>query len=234
MYCSHCGKEIRDDAAFCPYCGTAQGGNNETSAGTKNGQTNDGDQAMESSQADYAGQTNAGQTNAKTAFTGRTHNQEVDILQAHLHWVTLMPFLPIAVVVLIASAFGGPLIVFGLIAAVIIMIDPIIKYATTTVKFTNKRLIGKQGFLKTQDLDAPLNKINNVYVNSDMWGKIFGYGALVISTSSGEYKYQRIQKPEDFKNALMKQIDQFENDQIREQAMQMAAAMNSAMNGFDN
>ena len=30
MYCSDCGKEIRDSAKFCPYCGTTVAANAET------------------------------------------------------------------------------------------------------------------------------------------------------------------------------------------------------------
>ncbi len=33
MFCKNCGKEINDDASFCPYCGTRQGiGRNEKSS----------------------------------------------------------------------------------------------------------------------------------------------------------------------------------------------------------
>ncbi len=236
MYCRNCGKEIKSDAAFCPYCGTAQVMGDVASAGADTGQTTYSGQRNYSGQGNYGNRKNyAGQTNMNTTYSNTLDDKEVVIEQARLHWVVLMPYLPLAVLIMIVlTALEADLIVLGIIGAVALMADPIVKYATTTLKFTNKRLIGKQGFLKSQNLDAPLNKINNVYVNSDLWGKMLGYGVLVISTSSGEYKYKCIQKPEDFQNALMQQIDQFENDQIRKQAMQMAAAMNSAMNGYNN
>lgn len=43
-----------------------------------------------------------------------------------------------------------------------------IRYATTKLGFTNKRVVGKVGFIKKQSLDAPLNKINNVGVSQGL------------------------------------------------------------------
>ena len=36
MFCSHCGKEIRDDASFCPECGTPVYRKDETQKAAEN------------------------------------------------------------------------------------------------------------------------------------------------------------------------------------------------------
>lgn len=100
-----------------------------------------------------------------------------------------------------------------------------IRYATTKLGFTNKRVVGKVGFIKKQSLDAPLNKINNVGVSQGLFGKIFNWGTVEIDTSSGKYYFPCIVKPNEFKNKLMAQVDQFEEDRLTAQAQQLANAI---------
>ncbi|MEG1509785.1 MAG: PH domain-containing protein [Clostridia bacterium] len=112
----------------------------------------------------------------------------------------------------------------------IFFIRNIIAMSTTELAITNKNVVGKVGLIKTQTMSSPLNKVQNVSVSSGLFGKIFGYGNVKITTSSGDYCFRCISKPNDFKTALMSQIDQYEEDKISSQASQMASAMASAIN----
>ena len=58
-----------------------------------------------------------------------------------------------------------------------------------------------------------------------IFGKIFGYGQIVITTSSGGYNFRCIGHPDTFRSAVMNQIDAFDEERIRKQAEQMANAM---------
>lgn len=114
---------------------------------------------------------------------------------------------------------------------------PLIKAIIATVKFcnielaiTNKRAIGKVGVVNTNSLDAPLNKIQSANVAQKLFGKIFNYGTIIISTAAGKFEFYGIKNAEAFKGMLMQQIDQFEEDRLTQQAQQMASAMSSAMN----
>ncbi|MBQ8439574.1 MAG: PH domain-containing protein [Clostridia bacterium] len=113
---------------------------------------------------------------------------------------------------------------------------PVIKAIIATVKFlhielaiTNKRIVGKTGVFDTKSLDAPLNKIQNVSVSSGFFGKLFNYGDIQITTAAGSYKFFGIKNVDSFKGMVMAQIDQAEEDRIKEQAEQMASAMSSVM-----
>ncbi len=101
----------------------------------------------------------------------------------------------------------------------------IIKNHKTELCVTNKKIFGKTGVFSTKTMESPLNKINNVTVNESLGGKIFNYGTLTISTSSGVYRYDSVSYPEQFRSALMQQIDTFEEDKIKNQAMEMAKLM---------
>ena len=107
----------------------------------------------------------------------------------------------------------------------ITIIPAIIKMKTTELTITNKRLVGKLGLIKTTELDTPLNKINNVNMSSGFWGKIFGYGTIKVTSSSGVYEFQGIKSADVFRSTLIHQIDQFDNDRIKKQAQEMAKAI---------
>lgn len=114
---------------------------------------------------------------------------------------------------------------------------PTIKAIVATVKFnhielaiTNKRVIGKTGVANTDSLDAPLNKVQNASVKQTLGGKIFNYGVVQIDTAAGKYVYPCVKNAEAFKGMLMAQIDQYEEDRVKQQAAEMANAMASVMN----
>lgn len=101
---------------------------------------------------------------------------------------------------------------------------PLVAKLTTHLCVTNKKVIGKVGFIKIKTLDAPLNKINNVAVQQGFIARIIGYGTVRIDTSSGTYHFNYIKHPNDFKSELFNQIDVYDNERIKKQAQMMADA----------
>ena len=132
-------------------------------------------------------------------------------------------------IVLVVTWIGAILFCWLLLIPVFKAIVTTLRYFNTELAITNKRVVGKVGVLNTMALDAPLNKIQNVSVSSNVFGKIFNYGTVVVNTASGQFTYVAIKNIDQFKGALMAQIDQAEEDKIKEQAQQMANAMSSAM-----
>lgn len=80
----------------------------------------------------------------------------------------------------------------------------IIDILSTELGLTEKRIIGKRGLIKTISLDAPLNKINDIEINQNLFGKIFRYSTIKISTSSSKYCFRYIKNANEFKNETMK------------------------------
>lgn len=113
---------------------------------------------------------------------------------------------------------------------VIPLIVRLIKHANIDLAVTNKRIVGKLGVFNTQALDSPLNKVQNCAVNQTFAGKIFNYATVDITTAAGSYQFVGVKSGNEFKNAVMAQIDQFEEDRIKQQAEQMARAMSGAIN----
>ena len=134
---------------------------------------------------------------------------EALVTQGKVHWACLIPH------ILLFLVFIGFLTIWG----------AVIRMFTTELILTNKRVYGKVGLINTKTLDTPLNKINTVSVSSGLFGKIFGYGDLHITSSSGEYLLKGIKSPNTFRDAVMQEIDRFDEARIRKQASEMASAI---------
>ncbi len=118
-----------------------------------------------------------------------------------------------------------------------LLLIPVFKAIAATIcfmkvelSFTNKRVLGKVGVFNTKALDAPLNKIQTVGVQQPFFGKIFNYGTVTIDTASGKFAFGYVKNADAFKSQLMGQVDQFEEDRIKQQADEMARAMAGAIN----
>lgn len=109
------------------------------------------------------------------------------------------------------SFFGGILIMFEELAV------------------TNKNIVGKTGIIRKRTMSSPLDKVQNVAVSKGFFGSILGYGKVKIDSAAGSYSFKYIKKPEAFKNAVLNQIDVFEQEKTKRQAAEMAAAMAGAM-----
>ena len=105
------------------------------------------------------------------------------------------------------------------------LIKDIITFITTKLIITNKNINGKTGLFNTNELNSPLNKISGVQVQQGIFGKIFNYGNIVITTASTKFQFKYINKPNEFRNALNYQIEKYEEERIEEQAKKMAEAM---------
>ncbi len=99
----------------------------------------------------------------------------------------------------------------------------ILTYLTTELALTDKRMIGKTGIIKTESMDASLDKIQTVSVSSGLFGKIFGYGNVKISLASLEsFRYQFVLDADEYKRLIMQRIDDYEKSKNEQQAKQMA------------
>ena len=98
---------------------------------------------------------------------------------------------------------------------------------TTELAVTTKKIFGKTGFINTKIMDAPLNKINNITVEQNLSGKIFKFGKVVITTSSGNYNFPFIKNADSFRRIVMNQIDVYDNERVKKQAEELAHSMTS-------
>ncbi len=131
---------------------------------------------------------------------------------------------------LLSEWLKGILLCWLLLIPTIKAIAATIRFNKTELAVTNKRIIGKVGVFNTKTLDAPLNKIQNTSSESKFFGKIFNFGTIKINTAAGAYDFYGIKNVEAFKGVIMSQIEEYEEQRMRDQASQMASAMASVIN----
>lgn len=130
---------------------------------------------------------------------------------------------------LVKSWLLGILFFWLLLIPLIKAIMATIEYNSLELALTNKRLIGKTGVVRRNTLDVPLNKVQNISVKTGFWGRIFRVAVIEVSTAGGDPLYFKgIKDADKFKNLVMSQIEQYEEERVREQATLMANAMKSA------
>lgn len=120
------------------------------------------------------------------------------------------------------------LLLIPLFKAIVATID----YYGSELSLTNKRVLGRcrRDLFKTSSLDAPLNKVQNVNVSQDFFGKIFNYGKVEFVTAGDNVWFKGIKSPDAFKGMIMSQIDEYEEERVKQQAAEMANAMAGVLN----
>ena len=70
-----------------------------------------------------------------------------------------------------------------------------------------------------------MNKINGVQVKQGLFGQVFNYGTISITTASTVFNFDYIDKPNEFKTFLNNQIEIYNEEQIEIQAKKLAQAV---------
>jgi len=114
-----------------------------------------------------------------------------------------------------------PLILLGLVTVwifglgLVFWIMAWIKYATTELAITNKRVIAKSGLIQRKTMEMFLSKIESVQVDQGILGRIFDYGTVTISgTGMHSAPFADIAKPLEFRKHFMAAADT--SDEARE------------------
>lgn len=133
----------------------------------------------------------------------------------------------ISVVTLLIRLLIVDLFASCILVGFIWFVKDIIKFFTTKLIITNKRISGKTGLINTNELDSPLNKINGIQIKQGLFGKIFNYGTISITTASTIFNFDYISGPYEFKTILNNQIEKYDEQRIEMQAKKMAHAINN-------
>lgn len=118
----------------------------------------------------------------------------------------------------------------GLVVAVILSIPAIKLLVSNTLAVTDKKIFGRIGLIKTVEMNSPIHQIQNVKVSNGLLGKIFKYGTVNITTTSGVYDFKYIKNPNEFKNTVMAQISRSEEAKMDLHAQKIADAIKNTKN----
>ena len=115
------------------------------------------------------------------------------IYEAKVSLWSLLPLLVAGFFFLFAWGLG---LIFWLVA--------FIRYKTTELAFTNKRVIAKFGFISRQTVELNLMKVESLQVNQGILGRIFNFGTLVVSGAGNpQAPIPGISNPMTFRRSFM-------------------------------
>ncbi|MEY4562843.1 MAG: hypothetical protein RLZZ618_2120 [Pseudomonadota bacterium] len=63
----------------------------------------------------------------------------------------------------------------------ILLISAYVKYKTTELAITNRRVIAKFGFIRRRTVEININKVESIQVDQGIMGRVFDFGTLVIA-----------------------------------------------------
>ncbi|HTQ63285.1 MAG TPA: PH domain-containing protein [Puia sp.] len=156
--------------------------------------------------------------------------EEQILLITYSSWVTLIVPALILIVALVASYFIGFTKNWGWIVAVAGIIYFLIRYFTWKANIwvvTNFRVIDEAGLINHFAKESPLEKINNVSYDQNIWGRILNYGHVEIQTAAqvGATDYYNVNHPKRLKDTITQAQSDLDHYKMTRQANQMAAAM---------
>ena len=127
-------------------------------------------------------------------------DDEQEVLRLHPHWKTLIRPLLVAIVVVAVALVIVAVIPSGKAAAVerlavavvailalmLWLAVPLLKWRTTIYELTTRRLRVRQGIVTRHGRDIPLARINDVSFEKGLLDRLLGSGRLVVE-SAGEH-----------------------------------------------
>lgn len=155
-------------------------------------------------------------THVAAPVTKASSEPETVIHKEHIHWAMFInPVILLVLGVLTMlpgflerdlSTFicvGAPFVALALLA----MLRLVIVYFTHEFVLTNKRIVIKTGLLSRNTFEVLLTKVEGIGVSQPLFGRIFGYGSIVITGTGGAKQiFRGMKKPVEFRELIEAQI----------------------------
>ena len=91
---------------------------------------------------------------------------------------------------------------FGL--GLVFLVMAYVRYNSTELAVTTKRVIVKHGFIRRQTVEINLSKVESIQVDQGVLGRLFNFGTLVISgTGTSHAPIAGISEPMGFRKAFI-------------------------------
>jgi uncharacterized membrane protein YdbT with pleckstrin-like domain len=136
-------------------------------------------------------------------------NGEEIVYRGVMHWISYgWPVFWIAIGLLSliggAGAPGFYLLLIGVIFGALAFLN--VKNSEFVI--TNKRVIMKTGIVRRHSLETLLTKIEGIGVGEGIFGRIFGYGTIIVNGTGGSKEgFIRVSNPLEFRKELQQILD---------------------------
>jgi membrane protein YdbS with pleckstrin-like domain len=142
------------------------------------------------------------------------------VLHRHPHWrCAVVPALVFLLVVGAAGylaalargqgrqAWGWPVIaVVAVLLVGVLTVAPVLRWRTTHLVVTTRRLLVREGVRRGQSLDVPLGRITAVHARRTRLGRLVGCGSLVVAGADGEVEFTDVPGVDDVAALLQRAV----------------------------
>jgi len=152
---------------------------------------------------------------------------ETVIYQTRLHWIVMLGHLLLGCLLLglpgvlllyyalnqtgldartlrIMESGGVALIVCGVVAILMGMV----RRNATEMAVTNRRVVIKTGLASRKTIEMLLNKVESIEVNETAFGRMLGYGTIVVIGTGGTPEpFHKMADPLEFRSQVQQQIE---------------------------
>lgn len=95
-----------------------------------------------------------------------------------------------------------------IIIPILFIVFAILNVLTTELAVSNKKIIGKVGFIRRTSVDLPLSKLESININQGVFGRIFNYGTVGFRGVGGnDIAIPYIKDPLSFRRIVMNLIE---------------------------
>lgn len=84
-----------------------------------------------------------------------------------------------------------------------------IRHFKNELRYDENKLYGRTG---KKEVTIPLNKINNIYIEDSLWGRLFNYGTITVVASCGSISVKNIANARSFAKQLASVTIEDENN----------------------
>ena len=133
-----------------------------------------------------------------------------------LAWPVILNILVLAILAGIAYASQMYWLIALYLVPLIYLIWEYLEWHSREYILTDRRVVRQEGVFSISSLDAPLDKINNVFHRQTFMGRLFRYGEVGLETASeqGTTRFDFLARPVDFKNAIVRQREMYKADSL--------------------
>ncbi|MGB4059593.1 MAG: PH domain-containing protein [Burkholderiaceae bacterium] len=86
----------------------------------------------------------------------------------------------------------------------VILLAVYLKYISTELAFTDKRVIAKFGFIRRKTIEMRIEKVESIQVDQGLMGRLLNYGTLIVSGAGNpQAPIPNISKPMEFRKSFM-------------------------------
>jgi uncharacterized membrane protein YdbT with pleckstrin-like domain len=155
-------------------------------------------------------------------------NGEEIMLLTKKHWLLILIY-PIGLMIM-ATVLDFKLPVLNryfsylALSTVFFLLYKILERNYNTWIVSNLRVIEETGIFTRITMECPLDKINNVSYSQNIWGRIFGFGNVVIQTAAqhGATVYYNVEHPHLLKETITTMQEEYRKSGWKEQTLAMA------------